>query len=248
MIFKGKHILLKLTLILVTVAGLFYLVPKLYSYAEARRLASNADRLVSEEKYADAITFYKKSQGVWSSPRVNKKLQDTKILLQSNQFYTQGLEHIDNEEWDNATIVLLKVDKSYRMYDNAQSLIEYARTKSENGNVKGIQDTTVPISNEVVDSTQFIPTAILIPPDTPTPMPISNPTQDIELQRQANYMNCVSELEKVRSTYMDKCYQDYASRNSEFPLGQNYYYNQCASTVISLYNKGRTDCANLFGN
>ena len=239
--------MLKYLAVIILSVSTFFSSP--YRYFQSQKLQKTANTLAIQNKYSDALKKYEEAQKVWDNEDINIKIQDTKEALENYSYYQDGSKFIDKKMWDEAIISLSKVQKPSKYFDTAQSLLDYAKGKIEEKKEKEIPE----VKGLNTNSNTFIkevdiplPTIIIEP--TAVVMPTQPPIQSNEAERRQYYLKCTKDIDDIRSEKMNKCYQDYAYKNSEFPPGQNYYYNQCAAIVTSLSEKAREDCANLYGN
>lgn len=226
-------------------------VPHINNYYQSQKLTKQADSLYKQDLNKEALNRYLEAQKYNNSDYVTNRIVELTNTISSDKYYELGSVNIDNKNWDEAIINLSKVSEHSKNYKTAQTLLDYAKEKlSVKEEVKGIS------TMKQIDSIKFVeitnsptPASTLTPTPTLTPIPPTKEVQtqqinqDSELERQQYYIKCTKALEEIKSKYMDSCYQEHLQRSND-----DYYYNWCVSIVTKTYNKGREDCANLYGN
>lgn len=124
-----KKGILALAILLVILISSVFIAPRVYSYYQAFRLERQADILLVQSQYKEALKKYKDSREKWEDVEINKKIEKAETVWESEKSYQDGLEAFDNEEYKEAINAFLKVDSEHKDYDKAWNFIGEAKEK-----------------------------------------------------------------------------------------------------------------------
>jgi len=105
-------------------------------YHKISKTIEEAEQLVREERYTEAIEKLKFAQDRWLTKNlgirkqeITKAVEKNKTLLEDKSEYNQGIEEFSKENWERAKELLLKVSEIFPHYQDAKSKIEEVQKK-----------------------------------------------------------------------------------------------------------------------
>jgi len=252
-LFRGK-ILLTLSLLIVLSASI-YVAPKTYSYYQAFQLERQADLMLAQSNYQDALEKYEESRGKWNDVEINEKIAKAQNLVESEVSYKAGVEAFDNAEYDKAIEEFLDVKSIYREYEKARSLLEEAKEKLREAEkvkseqvkeqVKGVQ-TSVNTEQKIsspTDTPTPQPANVIIPTAQPTAKP-DNTSKIMAMKNlfqriaalNAEIINTLQAIEENKN--YSGCSREELMKNPNLtPMAIESLISQCKNLHYSLLNK-----------
>jgi hypothetical protein len=215
-----KRLIKKITIGLLLLSLVVCFGPKIYAFYQGAALEKQGDRLLTSNKYQQALEKYSASREKWEDKTISEKVSSTQDLIESDNNFQAGNKLINDGKWDKAILKLSLVKSNHKDYERARSLIAYTKDKineEKKSEVLGL--TKERVYKKSAPTITITPTPILIS-TVPTSIPVLNqtPTQQPTSILQDSYNEYKAKYDECPQYYFDcnsRCSDQYIAQIRE---------------------------------
>jgi hypothetical protein len=251
--------LIKILITSLILLGTSFSAPHVNRYYKSHKLKNEASILLTQNKYKEALSKYQESKSILDNQDINRKIQETKEIIEANTNYERGVKFIDNKKWDKAIIALSKVTKLSKHYETAKLMLDYAKEEFKNKNTPKVKEINTSNNdykyseeNKILEPTLKPTTEIIFYSPAPTNYSTSNESSlktsiKIALTKAAEIETQIYFLVTNRKDYygyLDECLKDARTPKEGVILSPDQYkaleqncHNNYDGKISSLSNQ-----------
>lgn len=115
------------------------------SYAQAKRLVREGDRLMKESQWEEALRYYNKAEKkfIYLKKEIDLKITEAKVLEESEDNIKLGQESFDKGEWQKCLDYLVLVSSKHPKYSAAQERYSDCEKKLDEEEAAAVAETAL---------------------------------------------------------------------------------------------------------